>query len=68
MEIDIDQAREDIRESVNRENSISIDRMMSDVGLGLLSEQFKDLNLGELLDNPPPGTDEALAISKVYFE
>jgi hypothetical protein len=29
-------------------------------------EQLKDLQLGELLDTPPPGVDEAVAISKVW--
>lgn len=34
-------------------------------GLGHLLEQFADLKLGELLDTPPPGFDEAVAIAKV---
>ena len=29
-----------------------------------LSPQLKDLSLGDLLDTPPPGVDEAIAISK----
>ncbi len=39
---------------------------MSGMGLGMLSEQLADLKLGELLDTPPPGLDEAVAIAKVY--
>jgi arsenite-transporting ATPase len=35
------------------------------LGLGLLTQQLKDLDLGELMDTPPPGVDEAIAISKV---
>lgn len=35
------------------------------MGLGLVADQLKELKLGELLDTPPPGLDEAVAISKV---
>ena len=35
------------------------------VGLAGFSEQLRDLKLGELLDTPPPGIDEAIAIAKV---
>lgn len=31
----------------------------------MLADQLKDLDLGELMDTPPPGVDEAIAISKV---
>ena len=35
------------------------------MGLGAFSEQLRDLKLGELLDTPPPGIDEIIAIAKV---
>lgn len=35
------------------------------VGVGSIVEQLADLRLGELLDTPPPGFDEAVAIAKV---
>ncbi|KAH9768403.1 ATPase get3b [Citrus sinensis] len=38
---------------------------MDGMGLGMLVEQLGELKLGELLDTPPPGLDEAIAISKV---
>lgn len=38
---------------------------MDGMGLGVLVEQLGELKLGELLDTPPPGLDEAIAISKV---
>uniref|UniRef100_A0A2P2KMR3 Uncharacterized protein n=1 Tax=Rhizophora mucronata TaxID=61149 RepID=A0A2P2KMR3_RHIMU len=38
---------------------------MEGMGLGMLVEQLGELKLGELLDTPPPGLDEAIAISKV---
>ena len=39
--------------------------VLDSVGLGGVADQLKDLQLGELLDTPPPGVDEAVAISKV---
>lgn len=41
---------------------------LDSLGLGLLTQQLKDLDLGELMDTPPPGVDEAIAISKVKAE
>lgn len=35
------------------------------MGLGMIASQLADLRLGELLDTPPPGLDEAVAIAKV---
>jgi len=40
-------------------------QFMSSVGLGGFAESIADLKLGELLDTPPPGLDEAIAIAKV---
>ena len=37
---------------------------MGGFGLGGVVEQLADLRLGELLDSPPPGFDEAVAIAK----
>ncbi len=34
------------------------------MGLGMVVDQLADLKLGELLDTPPPGLDEAVAIAK----
>lgn len=31
----------------------------------MVADQLKELKLGELLETPPPGLDEAVAISKV---
>lgn len=39
---------------------------MSGMGLGIVADQLADLKLGELLDTPPPGLDEAVAIAKVF--
>lgn len=37
------------------------------MGLGMIADQLADLKLGELLDTPPPGLDEAVAIAKVII-
>ena len=39
--------------------------MLGALGLGAIAGQLADLQLGELLDTPPPGLDEAVAIAKV---
>ena len=39
--------------------------VLGGVGLGAIAGQLADLQLGELLDTPPPGLDEAVAIAKV---
>lgn len=38
---------------------------MSKIGMGMIANQLSDLKLGELLDTPPPGLDEAVATAKV---
>ena len=38
---------------------------MKGMGLGMIADQLANLKLGELLDTPPPGLDEAVAIVKV---
>ena len=35
------------------------------LGIGQVLDQLGNLQLGELLDNPPPGTDEAIALTAV---
>ena len=35
------------------------------MGLGMIADQLAELKLGELLNTPPPGLDEAVAIGKV---
>lgn len=39
---------------------------IANMGLGMIADQLADLKLGELLDTPPPGLDEAVAIAKVW--
>ncbi|KAI3933381.1 hypothetical protein MKW98_006740 [Papaver atlanticum] len=66
LEINPEKAREEFRTaSQGSGGSGGVKDMMDSMGLGMLVEQLGDLKLGELLDTPPPGLDEALAISKV---
>lgn len=43
----------------------SVQDVLGGLGLGAIAGQLADLQLGELLDTPPPGLDEAVAIAKV---
>ena len=42
-----------------------VKNFLGGMGLGMIANQLADLKLGELLDTPPPGLDEAVAIAKV---
>jgi arsenite-transporting ATPase len=66
MEVDPDQAKAEFA-AFAKQNDVSAGAkdFMSSVGLGGLADQLGDLKLGELLDTPPPGLDEAIAIAKV---
>lgn len=59
MEINIQNARQQIKDAALG------DDLLDDLGMGGMSEQLKELNLAELLENPPPGIDEAVAVSQV---
>lgn len=65
MEIDPEEAKEEFRASLAVDGGEGARGFMSGMGLGMVVEQLADLKLGELLDTPPPGLDEAVAIAKV---
>lgn len=65
MEIDLEAARQDLRDLVGADGGKGLDNALGSVGLGGIADQLKDLRLGELLETPPPGIDEAVAIAKV---
>lgn len=65
MEINPEQAREEFRASVSKDGGTGVKDFMDSVGLGGWVGELSELKLGELLDTPPPGLDEAMAISKV---
>lgn len=65
MEVDLEQARQELRELTRDDGGRKLNELLDSFGLGAVAEQLKELQLGELLDTPPPGVDEAVAISKV---
>ncbi|KAL5069464.1 hypothetical protein RYX36_020351 [Vicia faba] len=66
LEINPDKAREDFRDAAKQNGgSTGVKDFMDGMGLGMIQDQLGELKLGELLDTPPPGLDEAIAISKV---
>ena len=67
MEIDPDEAKEEFRASLASDGGEGAKGFMQGMGLGMVVEQLADLKLGELLDTPPPGLDESVAIAKVCY-
>ncbi|KAE8682052.1 putative Protein white [Hibiscus syriacus] len=65
LEINPEKAREEFRDASKNSGGTGVKEFMDGMGLGMLVEQLGELKLGELLDTPPPGLDEAIAISKV---
>ncbi|KAG2424744.1 hypothetical protein HYH02_015126, partial [Chlamydomonas schloesseri] len=65
LQLDPEQAKAELREVLADDGGKKLNETLDGLGLGVISEQLKDLQLGELLDTPPPGVDEAIAIAKV---
>lgn len=65
LEISPEKAREEYRSVSQKNGGTGVKDFMDSMGLGMIAEQLGELKLGELLDTPPPGLDEAIAISKV---
>ncbi|XP_020526122.1 ATPase GET3 isoform X2 [Amborella trichopoda] len=65
LEINPEKAREEFRSASQKNGGSGVKDFIDGMGLGALADQLGDLKLGELLDTPPPGLDEAIAISKV---
>ncbi|XP_049378822.1 ATPase GET3B-like [Solanum stenotomum] len=65
LEISPERTREEFRAASQLHGDKGVKNIMDSMGLGMLAEQLGELKLGELLDTPPPGLDEAIAISKV---
>ncbi|XP_057732592.1 ATPase GET3B [Arachis stenosperma] len=65
LEINPEKAREEFRNATKKNGGTGVKDFMDGMGLGMIVEQLGELKLGELLDTPPPGLDEAIAISKV---
>ncbi|KAJ1406389.1 P-loop containing nucleoside triphosphate hydrolase [Sesbania bispinosa] len=65
LEINPEKAREEFRNAAKTNGGSGVKDFMDGMGLGMIVDQLGELKLGELLDTPPPGLDEAIAISKV---
>jgi len=65
METDPEQARAELRQVMADDGGKKLNEVLDALGMGQVADQLKDLQLGDLLDTPPPGVDEAVAISKV---
>lgn len=65
LEINLDKARDEYHAAGKKDGHGGVRNFMDSMGLGVLAEQLGELKLEELLDTPPPGLDEAIAISKV---
>ncbi|KAL0303259.1 UNVERIFIED_CONTAM: ATPase ARSA1 [Sesamum radiatum] len=65
LEINPEKAREEFRSASQKNGGSGVKDFMDGMGLGMIADQLGELKLGELLDTPPPGLDEAIAISKV---
>ncbi|KAJ8543956.1 hypothetical protein K7X08_025574 [Anisodus acutangulus] len=65
LEINPEKTREEFHATSQLHDGSGIKDFMGSMGLGMLVDQLGELKLGELLDTPPPGIDEAIAISKV---
>lgn len=70
MELELDAEREELRRMLRGDEASGLSSPLGGVlgsipGVGSLLEQLRGLELGELLDTPPPGLDEAIAIAKV---
>ncbi|KAK6933400.1 Anion-transporting ATPase-like domain, partial [Dillenia turbinata] len=72
LEINPEKAREEFRSATQKNGGTGVKDFMDGMGLGVLAGRLDDmhlgeLKLGELLDAPPPGLDEAIAISKARW-
>ncbi|KAL6552805.1 ATPase get3b [Orobanche hederae] len=65
LEINPEKSREEFQSASRKSGGSGVKDFMDGMGLGLIADQLGELKLGELLDTPPPGLDEAIAISKV---
>ncbi|CAH1437909.1 unnamed protein product [Lactuca virosa] len=65
LEINLEKTKEDFRSASQNNGGAGVKDFMDSMGLGMVAEQLGELKLAELLDTPPPGFDEAIAISKI---
>ena len=68
MEINPEETMDDLRGLLQKAESARVEDTdptgNPKVDLGKILEKVQDLKLGELLEEPPPGTDEAIAVAE----
>lgn len=64
LEIDPDREKARFKAYVAGSGKQEVKDALGGFGLGAIVDQLAELKLGELLDTPPPGFDEAVAIAK----
>ncbi|KAJ8768725.1 hypothetical protein K2173_023629 [Erythroxylum novogranatense] len=65
LEVNPEKAKEEFRAASQKTGGTGVKDFMYGLGLGTLADQLGELKLEALLDTPPPGFDEAIAISQV---
>jgi len=66
IELDPEEAREEFQALADsNETAQGVQDFLGSIGLSGIYDSLVEMKLGELLDTPPPGLDEAVAISKV---
>ncbi|XP_004506046.1 ATPase GET3B-like [Cicer arietinum] len=65
LEINPEKSMDEFRAAGQKYGGGGVKSLMESMGLGAVANQLGDLKLEELLNTPPPGTDEIIAISKV---
>ena len=65
LELDPEEAKQEFMAFASKDGGAPVNDFMDQMGLGAFTKQLAELQLGELLDTPPPGLDEAVAIAKV---
>lgn len=65
MEIDPEASKAEFAAFTAKDGGKGVKDFMGSMGMGGILSQLEDLKLGELLETPPPGLDEAIAITKV---
>lgn len=63
MEVDPDNATEDLKDFAQTKAGKKTKQAAKSIGIG--EKELADLKLGELLESPPPGLDESVALAKV---
>ncbi|KAJ0021706.1 hypothetical protein Pint_32116 [Pistacia integerrima] len=68
LEINPEIAREEFRSASQKSAGSGMKDLMDSMGLGMLADQLGELKLGELLDTPPPDSQEYSTFTRIVFD